>query len=821
MDPNQGKEKTRECVTIGLIGNPNCGKTTLFNVLTGERQRVGNWPGVTIERKVGTYRFHDQEYRVVDLPGTYSLDVTDESASLDERIARDFVHTREADLLVTILDASNLGRNLYLTSQLIEMRHPLLVVLNMMDTAAAAGLEIDPGQLSRRLGCPVVPLVASRRLGVDELRATITDSAAHPAPPTAMIPYAPELEAAIAELRPLLEDIPESVADPRWLAVRVLEGDGLALRVAGDRVRPESLETLRRALPQEIDVLLTDGRYGFAQTTAEASIARHAQLSRSGSDRIDRIVLHRILGIPVFLLLMYLLFMFAIHIGSAFIDFFAILSGTLAVDGFAELLASMGSPDWLILLLAHGAGGGIQVVASFIPVIAFLYLFLSMLEDSGYMARAAFVTDRSLRAAGLPGKSFVPLVVGFGCNVPAIMAARTLDNPRDRLLTIAMIPFMSCGARLPVYTLFAAAFFPVGGQNIVFALYLTGIAVALLTGLVLKKTLLRGEPTPFLMELPPYRLPTLRGVLAHTWQRTLSFILGAGKIIVPMVLVIQVLNAVDTDGSFGRENPDQSILSVVGTTLAPAFAPLGIDEENWPAVVGILTGVLAKEALVGTLDSLYRQMAETGDTGHSDDATPEFSLAAGLTAAVASVPANLKLAAESWIDPLGLDVGELRDTDAAAGHLGVSSGTFGAMAAHFDGAAGAFAYLLFILLYIPCAASLAVIQRETSTGWMLFVAGWTTAIAYGTATVFYQAATLARDPWSASAWILAVLAALLALVLGMRRWGARAPGLRSTERTHGKSLAASLRCTTCPRSCSVKDPTGTGTPNRARKLPPE
>jgi ferrous iron transport protein B len=764
--------------TIGVVGNPNCGKTTLFNALTGARQRVGNWPGVTVERKVGGYRFEGADYQVVDLPGTYSLDVTGEGAALDERIARDFVHAGEADLLVAILDASNLERNLYLTAQLIEMRRPMLVALNMMDAAESAGLRIDVPGLARRLGCPVVPMVAARNRGIDELRQAIAQAVARPAEPSAEIPYAAGLEQAVRVLVDLLAERADAVgADPRWLAVRLLEGDDLARSLAGPTVDNEVLAGLRAALPDDIDILLADGRYGFANRITRETVRRGLQLAQSRSDRIDRVVLGRVLGIPIFLLVMYLMFMFTISIGTAFIDFFEIFVGTLVVDGFAALLNSLGSPQWLTVVLAQGAGGGVQVVASFIPIIALLYLFLSVLEDSGYMARAAFVTDRSMRALGLPGKSFVPLVVGFGCNVPAIMATRTLERRRDRMLTIAMIPFMSCGARLPVYALFAAAFFPVGGQNVVFALYLIGIAVAALTALVLKSSLLRGEPTAFVLELPAYRVPTLKGVLLHSGDRTLDFILGAGRIIVPMVLVINVLNAVGTDGSFGHQNTDRSVLSEVGRAIAPAFAPIGVDADNWPAAAGILTGVLAKEAVVGTLDSLYRGLAEADSAvaGLAPAEQDGFSILAGMSEAVRTIPVNLAEALRAWRDPLGIGLGDVHDIAGAAVEQGVAAGTFGAMAQRFDGAVGAFAYLLFILLYFPCAATLAAVQRETSARWALFVAAWTTGVGYVVATVFYQAATFVRDPVAAGAWIAGMLGLLLTLVLGLRRWGANAP----------------------------------------------
>ncbi len=757
--------------TIGVVGNPNCGKTTLFNALTGARQRVGNWPGVTVERKSGQYRFEGVAFDLVDLPGTYSLDVVDREISLDEQIARDYVHAHEADLIVNIVDASNLERNLYLTSQLLEMQVPLVVALNMVDVATERGLRIDAKALGERLGCPVVPIVASDGTGVEDLKRVILGAAKERRAAKVAIRYPEALEHAVEQLAECVADAAKAAAvPPRWLAVRLLEGDGLAQSIAGAETE-DTVRDLRGTLHDDIDILIADARYSFANRVTRETVKRTGEVARDLTDRIDRIVLNRALGIPIFLAVMYGMFLFTISIGGAFIDFFDRFTGTLLVDGLGHLLAGLGTPEWAIVLLANGIGGGIQVVATFIPVIGFLYLFLSVLEDSGYMARAAFVMDRFMRWIGLPGKSFVPLIVGFGCNVPAIMATRTLEQVRDRILTVVMAPFMSCGARLPVYALFAAAFFPVGGQNVVFGLYLIGIAVAVLTGLIVKRTLLPGEATPFVMELPPYHLPTVKGVALRTWDRLKSFLFRAGRVIVPMVLVLNVLNAIGTDGSLGNEDTDKSVLSEVGRTIAPAFSPMGLDEENWPAAVGIFTGVLAKEAVVGTLDSLYGALAaaEAGEVAEEE----AFDLWAGIAAAFATIPANLGDALGSWADPLGLDVGDLSDLEAVAEAQEVSTVTYGAMAARFDGAAGAFAYLLFILLYFPCVAALAAVYQETTPGWAVFVAAWTTGVAYAVATVFYQAAIFARDPLSSLVWIGAMVALFLAAVGGLRQWGQR------------------------------------------------
>jgi ferrous iron transport protein B len=754
--------------TVGVVGNPNCGKTTLFNALTGARQHVGNWPGVTVEKKTGKYSFDHKLIELVDLPGTYSLEAADDQVSLDEKVARDYVASKQADLVINIVDASNLERNLYLTSQLIEMRVPMILVLNMMDAVKQRGIKIDIDFLEQFLGCPVIPITASTKDGIGLLKAAINSAAIAKPIPSVKISYIPALEQAIDDLSPsLIEIARQHPCDLRWLSVRLLEGDTLAQQIAGTALLPTVAELQRRVETQtddEIDILAADARYGFVNELTGGAVCKLNEVSRHTTDKIDNIVLNRFLGIPVFLLVMYAMFMFTINIGSAFVDFFDQSVGALLVDGLSLALTDLNWPQWLIVLITSGIGGGIQVVATFIPIVGFLFMFLSALEDSGYMARAAFVMDRFMRMIGLPGKSFVPMIVGFGCNVPAIMATRTLENQRDRVLTNLMNPFMSCGARLPVYALFAAAFFPVGGQNLVFGLYLLGIAVAVLTGLIMRHTLFKGESAPFIMELPAYHMPTVRGVFIRTWDRLKSFLFNAGKVIIPMVLVLNFLNALGTDGTFGRENSNKSVLSEIGRSLTPAFKPMGIEKDNWPATVGIFTGVLAKEAVVGTLDALYSQFAVT-DSSVADKAP--FNLEQALIDACLTVPKNLQAVAGNLLDPLGLNIGTVGDMAAAASEQEVNADTFAAMQQSFDGKAGAFAYLLFILLYAPCVAATAAIYRETNLNWTLFVVFWTTGIAYMTATVFYQAMTYSRHPDYSLVWIGGLIVAFSAVLVGL------------------------------------------------------
>jgi ferrous iron transport protein B len=751
--------------TVGVVGNPNCGKTTLFNVLTGSRQHVGNWPGVTVEKKTGEYSFAGKLIELVDLPGTYSLEAADDQVSLDEKVARDYVASKNADLIINIIDASNIERNLYLTSQLIEMRVPMILVLNMMDAVKQRGVKIDYDFLADQLGCPVVPITASTKEGIHLLKTQINSAAISKPIPSISINYTNALEQAINDISPKLINVAsQHQCNLRWLAVRLLEDDTLAKQFAGNALMPLVAKLQRQVeleTDDEIDILAADARYGFVNTLIQGTVCRLNEVSRHTTEKIDHVVLNRFLGIPVFLLVMYAMFMFTINIGSAFVDFFDQSVGALLVDGLSEVMLQLDLPQWFIVLVTQGIGGGIQVIATFIPIIGFLFMFLSALEDSGYMARAAFVMDRFMRMIGLPGKSFVPMIVGFGCNVPAIMATRTLENQRDRILTNLMNPFMSCGARLPVYALFAAAFFPVGGQNLVFGLYLLGIAIAVLTGLIMRHTLFKGESAPFIMELPAYHLPTLRGVFIRTWDRLKSFLFNAGKVIIPMVLVLNFLNALGIDGSFRQENSNKSVLSEIGRALTPAFKPMGIEKDNWPATVGIFTGVLAKEAVVGTLDALYSQLSTS--TQDTIEKAP-FNLQEALLNACATVPKNLSAIADNLLDPLGLNIGTVNDISLAASEQEVKTDTFTAMQHSFDGKSGAFAYLLFILLYAPCVAATAAIYRETNVGWTIFVVFWTTGIAYMAATVFYQMMTYSQHPDYSIAWI-AGLISLFLLVL--------------------------------------------------------
>lgn len=755
---NPDGSNTKANRTAALAGNPNCGKTTLFNALTGAKQRIGNWPGVTVEKKSGLFAADGMTIETIDLPGIYSLVQASKTAAIDERIACDFILANTADVVVNIVDASNLERNLYLTTQLIEMGAPIIVALNMMDVARQKKIKIDTVKLSRLLGCPVVAIEANKGEGVYELkRAIATYTRTTTASPIA---YGNEMEDAIAAL-PI---------DNRWLAMRLLENDAAArAEVSGEILAAvrEQQALIQQTSQEEADILLADARYQFINKIMADCVTRGVMVRASWTSRIDNIVLNRVLGIPIFLVIMYALFFFSINIGGAFQDFFDISSETIFVNGFAALLTNLGAPTWLTVLLANGVGKGINTTITFIPVIGAMFLFLAFLEDSGYMARAAFVVDRLMRALGLPGKAFVPMIVGFGCNVPSVMGARTLENKRDRIITIMMAPFMSCGARLAIFAVFTAAFFPRGGQNVIFALYLIGILMAVMTGFILRTTVLKGDPSPLVMELPLYHVPHFKTLCLHAWQRLKSFVTRAGRMIVPICILIGALNSLNLDGTINAGDGDaHSLLSVVGQYATVIFQPMGIHADNWPATVGLVTGVLAKEVVVGTLNTLYTQLGHFAAAGATD-----FHFWGGLQQAVMSIPENFAQLGNAFSNPV-LAKAPIDQLDQSV---------YGLMYQKFDGKAGAFAYLLFILLYFPCVSTMAAMLRELHRGWGIFSGFWMTGVAYGTAVLFYQSATWTRHPLSSSCWIAAISAVFFTTIMAIRWYANRGIAAQSFD----------------------------------------
>lgn len=547
-------------LVIALAGNPNSGKTTLFNSLTGSRQYVGNWPGVTVEKKEGKVKQDGKNIVIVDLPGTYSLS----PYSMEEIIAKDFVVNEKPDVVVNIVDASNIERNLFLSIQLLELGRPTVIALNMMDVAKSRGYEIDIAKLSKELSVPIIPIVASKGQGVKELiSAAIVASTSNF-----------ELSSGI---KSLLEKNKEH------------EKESANLELA--------------------DEIKTDLTYEYIEGVIKKSVKRPTESKATLSDKVDYFLTHKYLGIPIFALIMFFTFYFTFDlVGNVFneaIDGFIAESLSPAVE--AGLIA-IGGQEWLISLVVDGIIAGVGGVIIFIPNVACLFFMISLMEDTGYMARVAFIMDRSMRNIGLNGKAFIPMVLGLGCNVPAIMSTRTLESEKDRLTAILINPFVSCSARLPVYTLFAAAFFPGNEKYVVFSLYLLGIMIAILVGLIFKKTLFKADETPFIMELPPYRFPSLKNLALHIWDRVKGFLIRAGTLIFGASVVLWFVLGFNMSGP---AEINESFGAGIGKIIAPIFTPLGFG--NWEAALSLLTGVVAKEVVISNMAIIYGIGEAAGD----------------------------------------------------------------------------------------------------------------------------------------------------------------------------------------------------------------
>ncbi len=743
---------------IALAGNPNCGKTTVFNALTGSKQYVGNWPGVTVERKEGKYTYQNNQISVIDLPGIYSFS----AYSPDEKVAREYILLDKPDLVVNIVDASNLERNLYLTTQLMEMKVPMIVALNMMDIAQKRKIMIEIEHLATHLDCPVIPVIAAKKQGIEELKQQIWKASKKHHISKTDVHYDSVIEEVITNTIPKTAEFAgKHRVDNRWLTIKLLEKDELAKQLTENKlaesIKPD-VEKIEKHTNHEVDLIIADGRYGFIHGLAKDVVKRQFEVSKTRSDKIDKFVMNRYLSIPIFFFVMYLVFMLTINVGSPFVEFFDQFMGTIFVDSLGNILQSWQFPTWLITLLATGIGGGIQAVSTFIPPIFFMFFSLSILEDSGYMSRAAFVMDRFMRFIGLPGKAFIPMIVGFGCNVPAIMATRTLDNRNDRILTILINPLMSCGARLPVYAFFATVFFSRNGGLIIFIIYLTGIILAILSGLLFKRTLFQGETSTFVMELPSYHIPTFNGIMMHTWQRLKGFLLRAGKIIIFVVVLLTFLNSIGTDGSFRNEDSSNSILSFAGKQITPIFRPMGIGNDNWPATVGLITGIFAKETVVGSINTLYSQMDENEETEE------EFDLKSGILVAMQAIPDGFKELGKTIFDPLG--IGTESDTESS---LDFENGSYAEMRQRFSTKNAAFAYLLFVLIYLPCVAVIAVIQKEAGTGWAVFSVFYLTGLAWIISTLFYQFSMITLQPLTSIIWIV-ICAAAMGIFIGVLKY---------------------------------------------------
>lgn len=664
-------------LTIALAGNPNCGKTSLFNLLTKSRQHIGNWPGVTVEKKEGTLKFKGESYKVIDLPGTYSLGAYSE----DEIVARNYILMDKPDVVINVVDATNLERNLYLTTQLIEMGANVVIALNMIDQAEALNIEIDTNKLSKRLGVPIIKTSALKNRGIEELIETSIYSKKNEK--LININYGEDIENEIKNLSSLLETYKNKLEFPvNWTALKLLEND----EYIKDKIKQlnapsifnkleESNKTIEKNIGFEADMSIVDKRYSFISSITEDVIKKPSEKQVTTTEKIDKIVTNKYLGIPIFALIMYCLYELTFIIGAGIQEWFGDLIAKAGVI-VSEWFSNMGAPELLVGFIDKGLFGGVGAVLSFLPLIMVMYFLLGLLEDSGYMARAAYVMDRLMRGLGLHGKTFVSMIVSVGCNVPGIMSTRTLENKKDRMIAILINPFISCGARMPIYAVFVEAFFPTHQGLVLFSLYVLGIIVALISGKIFSKTLFKGESSYFVMELPAYRMPSIKNVFLLMWEKAGAFFKKAGMIIFPMMIVLWALSVLP----LGVEpNSEHSILGMIGSFVAPLFVLAGYG--TWQAGVSLITGILAKESVVATMGMVYA----------------------------------------------GVEEGEAL--------INVIQQVFTPLSA--------ISFLVMTLLYTPCLAALGAIKRETnSMKWTIFSAVYTFVIALVLSTLVYQVGLL-------------------------------------------------------------------------------
>ncbi|MHC4783475.1 MAG: ferrous iron transport protein B, partial [Planctomycetota bacterium] len=606
--------KTYQKLTVALAGNPNSGKTTVFNGLTGARHHVANYPGVTVEKKEGSFRYRDYELNAVDLPGTYSLT----AYSTEELVARHFIFDEHPDVVVDVLDASNIERNLYLATQLMEMQVPLVLAFNMSDVAQAKGLEFDLKQLEKLLGARIVSMVASKRKGIDDLLDAIVETATQERTNVLTLHYGNEIEEELGKIEKLLREYGQVFHEKypiRWIALKLLEGDAEVRDWIKEATVCEQVEAsrdhLNTILGDHADILIADRRYGFISGACQETIKNTVQVRHDTSDMIDTVLINRYLGLPIFAVLMFAVFYLTFKIGQFPMGWLESLFGWLG----AAIYNSWPQDTLLAVrsLIVDGVIGGVGGVVIFLPNILLLFLGIAILEDTGYMARAAFVMDRIMHKIGLHGKSFIPMLIGFGCSVPAIMATRILENRRNRLATMLVIPLMSCGARIAIYALFVAAFFPSHLQGpMMWLIYFIGIALAIVCIQILRKTLLKGETIPFVMELPPYRMPTVKGLTIHMWDRAWLYVKKAGTVILMISIVLWAAISYPKPAAERLQGLDElqqqsvalqhSVAGRVGKVIEPALEPLGFDWKIGTALIG---ASLAKEVFVSQLSIIY------------------------------------------------------------------------------------------------------------------------------------------------------------------------------------------------------------------------
>ncbi|QEM67138.1 ferrous iron transport protein B [Geobacter sp. FeAm09] len=716
--------ETRPLV-VAVAGNPNVGKSTLINAIAGTRLQVGNWPGVTVEKKEALFEHNGRKIRLVDLPGTYSLS----PYTQEEIIARDYLVKQRPDLIVNVVDATNLERNLYLTVQLLELGIPVVMALNIYDEAEGKGYRFNLHDMEMMLGIDVVPTSATRKNGLTELLDKVLDTAAHPADHAPRIlNYGDDIETAVALLHDTLRrEHPAlfGLYPERWLLLRLMEGDERLHReinLGKDALPEEIFHHLRRAHGEDLEALMADARYSQA-----AGLAREVLFKKEGrrvemTERIDRVVLNRFLGIPIFLAAMWLVFKLTFDLSKPFGDWIGDMAGGPFKHWAALLLGMVGAPDWTVSLATEGVISGVGFVLVFVPVIFMMMFFITFLEGSGYMARAAFVMDRAMHAMGLHGKSFIPLLLGFGCNVPGIYATRTLENPRDKVLTALLIPLMSCGARLPVYVLFVGVFFPNNPGTVIWSLYVLGIALAIAMGVLFKRTLFRGEAPMFIMELPPYRMPSFTSLCLHTWEKGKHFLIKAGTYIFAVSIFVWFL----LNLPWGVEQKKDSYLGQAGQVMAPVLSPLGFG--TWQAAASLITGVIAKEIVVGTMGEIYAPKKD-------EQKKPEASFGEDLREIAVSFGKAAGEAASNVVSTFGVSSLSADEKEDRGPLKATIQQTFTPLSAY--------AFMVFVLLYMPCVV-VAIAMRQEFGSWKWFGVAFVyqSALAWGMALIVYQGGRL-------------------------------------------------------------------------------
>ncbi len=713
-------------LTIAVAGNPNSGKSTLINAIAGTRLQVGNWPGVTVEKKEAAFEHGGRRIRLVDLPGTYSLSPW----SQEEIVARDYLAGERPDVVVNVVDATNLERNLYLTVQLLELGLPVVMALNIHDEAEAKGYRIDARAIEERLGIRVVPTSATKKRGLEELLDAVARTAdAKEAARPALLSYGTDLDRAALAVSESIEGRLSALAERwprRWLLLKIMEGDPVVTEALGlDRAAllEGPLAHLRSAHGEDIEALVAEARYALATGLTREVLSKPKLQRTELTERIDKVVLNRFLGIPIFFAAMWIVFKLTFDVSKPFGDWIDATANGPLKRWAALLLGAVHAPDWTVSLVNDGVISGVGFVLVFVPVIFAMMFFITVLEASGYMARAAFVMDKAMHAIGLHGKSFIPMVLGFGCNVPGVYATRTLESFRDRVLTALLIPLMSCGARLPVYVVFVGAFFPGRPGTVIWSLYVLGIVLAMGVGVLFKKTLFRGEAPTFIMELPPYRLPSFRSVCLHTWEKGKHFLVKAGTYILAVSVMVWFLLHLP----WGVEQKRDSYLGKAGAVVAPALAPLGFG--TWEAAASLITGVIAKEIVVGTMGEIYAPKPEPKAEA------PSFG--ADLKEIGVSFGKAVKASAQNVVSTVGLSSMSFQEEDeqGTAGLKAALRGPFTPLTA--------FGFMVFVLLYMPCVV-VAIAMRQEFGGWKWFGVAfcYQTALAWTMALLVYQGGRL-------------------------------------------------------------------------------